>query len=82
MDPIIVPVLTALVGLAMRWIAFAELFVRLRWQERQLRADRASLTGLALALPPGFRLDELRADGSELHLVTAHAPEPAERPSA
>lgn len=80
MNPIIVPVLTVLIGLAVRLIAFAEMLAQLRWQERQLRADRASLTGLALAVPPGFRLDELRADGSELHLITAQAPAPAERP--
>jgi hypothetical protein len=81
MDPVIVPALTALAGVAVRGIALAGLLARLRWQERHLRADRASLTGLAPALPPGFRLDELRADGSELHLATE--PEPAERrPSA
>lgn len=80
MDPLIVPVLTAVAGLTVHGIALAGLLVRLRWRERQLRADRASLTGLALALPAGFRLDELRADGSELHLVTV--PGPAERTSA
>jgi hypothetical protein len=80
MDPFIVPVLTAVAGLAVRGIALAELLARLRWWERQLRADRASLTGLALARPAGFRLDELRAGGNELHLVTV--PEPAERPSS
>ena len=34
MDPIIVPVLTALIGLTLCGIAAAELFPRLRWQER------------------------------------------------
>jgi hypothetical protein len=77
MGQILVPILTTLVGLVVNGLAFAGLLARLRWQERQLRADRASLTRLALALPSGFRLDELRADGSELHLLTA--PEPAER---
>jgi Tfp pilus assembly protein PilN len=80
MHPVIVPALAALIGVAMRAIAFAELLARLRWQERQQRADRASLAELARMLPPGYRLDELRADGSELHL-TARRPEPAERPS-
>ena len=81
MDPIIVPVLTLLAGLVVRVIALMGLLARLRWQERQLRADRASLTALALVLPLGARLEELRADGSELHLVTAML-EPAERPAA
>ena len=81
MDPIIVPALTALIGLTMRAITFAELLARLRWQERQHGADRSSLTELAHTLPPGCRLDELRADGTELRLVTAHTPEAAERPS-
>lgn len=45
MHPIIVPVLTALIGVAMCGIAFAELLAQLRWQERQLRADRSSLAG-------------------------------------
>ena len=40
MDPIIVPVLTAPIGVAMRAIAVAELLARLRWQERPRRADR------------------------------------------
>jgi len=81
MDPIIVPVLTALAGLAMRGIAVAELLVRLRWQDRQQHAHRSYLTALARTLPRGCRLDEIRADGSELHLVIAHAAEPTERPS-
>jgi hypothetical protein len=81
MDPIIVPVLTALVGLAIRGIATAELLARLWWQERQRRADRSCLMQLARELPRGCGLDELRADGSELHLVIAYAAESAERPS-
>ena len=81
MDPIIVPVLTALIGVAMRAIAVAELLARLRSQERRWRADRSCLTELARALPRGCRLDELRADGSELHLVIAYAADPAGRPS-
>jgi hypothetical protein len=81
MDPIIVPVLTVLVGAIMRVIAFAELLTRLRWQERQHCADRSSLAELARMLPPGCQLDEMRADGSELHLVTPCLPVTAERPS-
>ena len=53
MDPIIISVLTALVGLAMRGIAIAELLMRLRWQERHQRGHRAHLTALARALPRG-----------------------------
>ena len=81
MDPIIVPVLTALIGVGMRAIAVAELLARLRWQERQRRADQSCLAELARALSRGCRLDELRADGSELHLVIAYAAGPAEGPS-
>jgi len=81
MDPLIVPVLTALIGAAMRGIAVAELLARLWWQERQRRADRSYLMKLARTLPRGCRVDELRADGSELHLVIACTAEPAERPS-
>jgi hypothetical protein len=81
MDPLIVPVLAALVGMAMRGIAIAELLVWLRWQERQQRAHRSYVTALARALPRGCRLNEVRADGSQLHLVIAHAAESAERPS-
>jgi hypothetical protein len=80
MDPIIVPAPTAFIGVMMRAIAFVELLTWRRWQERQYRADRSSLTELARVLPLGCQLDELRADGSELHLVTARPPEPAERP--
>ena len=82
MDPLMVPVLTALTGVAVRGIAAAELLARLRWQERQRSADRSCLIQLARALPCGCQLDELRADGSELHLVTAGQAEPAERTPA
>lgn len=77
MDPVIVPVLTVLAGVAVRAIAYAELLARLWWQERQLR----TLTELARALPPGCRLHELGADGSRLHLETAQTAGPTERPS-
>lgn len=79
MDPVIVSLLTVVAGLAMRGIAVVELFVRLRWQERQQRAHRAYLAALARTLPLGCRLDEVRADGGELHLVIAQAAEPTER---
>lgn len=79
MNPFLVPVLTALTGAAVRGIAAAELLARLRWQERLRSADRSCLCELARALPRGCRLDELRADGSELHLVTAEQAVPAER---
>lgn len=81
MDPLVVPVLAAFAGMAMRGIAFAELLVRLRWQERQQRAHRSYVTALARRLPPGSRLNEVRADGSELYLVITHPAEPTERPS-
>jgi hypothetical protein len=74
MDPVIVSALTAPASLAMRGITVVELLVRLRWQERQRHAQ------LARALPRGCRLDEVRADGSELHLVITHAAELTERP--
>lgn len=80
MDPVIVSALTALAGLAVRGIAIAALLVRLRWQERQQCAHGAYLTALAQALPRGCRLDEVRADGSELHLMIAHSDELTERP--
>lgn len=82
MDPLMVPALTALAGVAVRGIAAAELSARLRWQERQRRADRSCLAELARTLPRGCRLDERRADGSELHLVTADQAEPAGRTPA
>jgi hypothetical protein len=81
MEPIIVPLLTALIGVAMRGIATVELLARLRWQERVQRADSSCLVELARALPRGCRLEELRADGSKLHLVIARAAEPTGRPS-
>jgi hypothetical protein len=81
MDPIILSALTALISMVIRAIAFAELLARLRWQERQQRTDRSTLTELARTLPPGCRLDEQRADGSKLHLETARTVKPAERPS-
>jgi hypothetical protein len=73
MDPVIVSVLAALAGLAVRGIALAELHARLRWQERQQREHRAYLTALALSLPRGCQLDEVGADGSKLHLVITSA---------
>jgi hypothetical protein len=77
MDPVIVPALTVLAGVGVRAIAYAELLARLRWQERQQR----TLTELARTLPPGCQLNEVGADGSRLHLETAHTADPAERPS-
>lgn len=81
MDLITVPVLTALAGLAIRAISSAELLARLRWQERRQRASHRALTELARELPPGCQLDELRADGSRLHLQPARTGSSAERPS-
>lgn len=80
MDVAIVPVLTVLTGLVLRVIAFTELFVRLRWQVRQQQAHHCYLVALAKTLPPGSRLDEIRPDGGELHLMIAHAVELTERP--
>ena len=81
MSPVFVPVLAALVGLAIRGVVIAELLVRLRWQERQQRAHQAYLVALARTLPSGCRLDEVRADGSDLRLVITHTAEPSERAS-
>jgi hypothetical protein len=77
MDAILV---SAIAGVAVRGIAAAELLVRLRWQERQRRADRSCLEELARSLPGGCQA-ELRADGSGLRLVTTCPAESAERPS-
>jgi hypothetical protein len=77
MDAVLV---SALAGVAVRGIAAAELHARLRWQERQRRADRACLQELARALPAGCQA-ELRADGGGLVLAAACPAEPAERPS-
>jgi Tfp pilus assembly protein PilN len=81
MDPVTVPALTVLVGVAIRAITYAELRARLRWQERRQRASHRALTELARDLPPGFQLDELRADGSRLRLQTARTASPGGRPS-
>jgi hypothetical protein len=80
MDPVTMPALTVLAGLAMRAIAYAELLARLRWQERRQRACHRALAELARALPPGCQIDELRTDGSRLHLETARTASLAERP--
>ncbi len=77
MDAILI---SALAGVAVRGIAAAELLARLRWQERQRRAERACLQELARALPAGSYA-ELRADGSKLVLEAACPAEPSERPS-
>lgn len=81
MDPLVMPALTVLAGLFIRGIAIVELLVRLRWRERQQRAHHSYVHALARALPVGCRLDEVRADGSELHLVITHAAELSERSS-
>jgi hypothetical protein len=81
MDPVTVPTLTALAGVAIRAISYAELLARLRWQERRQRASHRALAELARELPPGSQLDEVRADGSKLHLQVARTASPAERPS-
>jgi len=78
MDAVLV---SALAGVAVRGIAAAEQLARLRWQERRQRASHRALTELARELPPGSRLDELRPDGSRLHLQTARTASPAEKPS-
>jgi hypothetical protein len=81
MDPVTAPTLTALAGVAIRAITYAESLARLRWQERRQRASHRALTELARELPSGSQLDELRTDGSRLHLQTARTAGPAERPS-
>jgi len=81
MDSVTVSALTVLAGVAIRVIAYAELRARLRWQERRQRASHRALTELARELPPGSQLDELRTDGSRLHLQTSLTVSLAERPS-
>ena len=81
MDPVIIPVFTALAGLAVHGIALAGLLARLRWQERQWREHRAYLMALAQVLPRGCQFDEVRADGSMLRLVITPAVAPTGRPS-
>jgi hypothetical protein len=87
MDPVIVPALTVLAGVAVRAIAYAELLARLRWQERQqhtlteLERQQHTLTELERALPPECQLHEVGTDGSRLHLETAHTADPTERSS-
>ena len=80
MDLIIVSTLTAFFGVVLRGIAAVELMTRLRCQERQQRARFCYILALARTLPRGCRLDEVRADGSELHLVVTHGAELTERP--
>jgi hypothetical protein len=77
MDAILV---SALAGVAVRAIAAGELLVRLRWQERQRRADRSYLEKLTRSLPPGAQVEFLADDGG-LHLAATYPAEPAERPS-
>ena len=74
MGSVAVPALTALAYVAVRAIIYAELLARLRWQERRQRASHRALAELLHELPPGCQLDELRADGSRLHLQTAPRP--------
>lgn len=80
MDTVIISSLAALAGLAAPGINTVELLVRLRWQERQQHAH-SCLTALVRALPREWRLEEIRAEGSDLRLVITHVAEPAERPS-
>jgi len=79
MGLLIVPALTALTSLVLRCIAAVELIARLRCQEQQQRAHICYVATLARTLPRGCRLDEIGADGSELHLVITHAAELTER---
>jgi hypothetical protein len=79
MGLIIVPVLTVLASIVLRWITVVELIARLRWKEQQQRVHICYVVALARALPHGCRLDEIGADGSELHLVMTHAAKLAER---
>jgi hypothetical protein len=82
MDPVTGSVLTALVGLGVHVVATVRQELRLRWQARQEHAHRQYLTALARSLPRGCRLDEVRGDGSEVHLVISCEDEPTGRQSA
>lgn len=77
----IIPTVAALAGVAVRGIAVVELLVRLRWQERRQYAQRSYFTALVCVLPRDWRLDEVRAEASELRLVIAYEAEATERPS-
>ncbi|MHA4816535.1 hypothetical protein ACXZ65_19495 [Streptomyces aculeolatus] len=68
MDPVLASVLMALVGLGARIVALAFQEARARRQDRQEQSRRRELAVLARSLPRGSRLDEVREDGSEVHL--------------
>ena len=77
MDPIIVPVLTALIGVAMRAIAVAELLARLRPRGRRARAGQVGFDGRRIGAPQPDRqepqltahLIQLRAQVGALEVV-------------
>ncbi|KPI01943.1 hypothetical protein OK074_5450 [Actinobacteria bacterium OK074] len=69
MDPVTGSAVTALVGLGVHVLGVVRQELRLRWLARQERERGRYVTALALALPRGGRLDEVRGDGSEVHLV-------------
>ncbi|MGW3311495.1 hypothetical protein ACWDG9_33490 [Streptomyces sp. NPDC001073] len=69
MDSVTASVLVAAAGLGMRIVALTFEEARVRWRGRQEQARRRELAVLARSLPQGSRLDEVREDGSEVHLV-------------
>ncbi|MFJ9908065.1 hypothetical protein ACIRVK_35190 [Streptomyces sp. NPDC101152] len=69
MDSVTASVLMVLAGLGVRVVALAFEETRARWQDRQEQVRRRELALLARSLPRGSRLDEVREDGSEVHLV-------------
>lgn len=70
-DPLVMSLASVFAGLVLRVMAIAELWIRLRWRERQLRTGQAYVSGLARSMPDGCSLSEVRADGSELHLAVS-----------
>lgn len=69
MNPLVMPLASVIAGLVLHAMTVAELWVRLRLRERQLRAAQSRIGALARSLPAGCSLTEVRADGSELHLA-------------
>ncbi|MDH6132497.1 hypothetical protein P3T37_001882 [Kitasatospora sp. MAA4] len=74
MDPLVVPAVVAVTGLAARVAAVLCQYLRLRWRVRQEHAHREYVEALARSLPRGSRLVEVHPDGSELRLTIPPLP--------
>lgn len=69
MDPLVASMVVTVTGLGLRIVAAVCQYMRLRWRVRQEHAHRQTLVALALSLPGGSRLREVRSDGSSLSLT-------------